>query len=98
VNRYQDASYVPVASFEEDADLTTARAPGTRISGDGDNLSILHEGRIPWCQGDWDYNGVFLGWNRVAGAPQIPQVDRSHRAGGQSGLSGQLANRCAFAR
>jgi len=67
VNRYQDASYVPLASYEEDADLTTATAPGARIA--GDNLSIWHEGPIPWRRGDRDYNGVFLGWNRVAGAP-----------------------------
>jgi dienelactone hydrolase len=67
VNRYQDASYVPLASFEEDADLTTATAPGARIA--GDNLSIWREGRIPWRQGDRDYNGVFLGWNRAKGAP-----------------------------
>jgi dienelactone hydrolase len=67
VNRYQDASYVPLASFDEDADLTTTTAPGGQIA--GQNLSIWHEGRIPWRQGDRDYNGVFLGWNRAQGAP-----------------------------
>ncbi len=35
----------------------------------GENLSIWREGRIPWRQGDRDYNGVFLGWNRAQGAP-----------------------------
>jgi dienelactone hydrolase len=67
VNRYQDASYVPLASFSEDADLTTTTAPGGTIA--GENLSVWHEGRIPWRQGDRDYNGVFLGWNRAKGAP-----------------------------
>ena len=67
VNRYQDASYVPLVSFDEDADLTTTTAPGGRI--EGENLSIWHEGRIPWRQDDRDYNGVFLGWNRAQGAP-----------------------------
>lgn len=67
VNRYQDASYVPLASFTEDADLTTTTAPGGTIT--GENLSVWHEGRIPWRQGDRDYNGVFLGWNRAKGAP-----------------------------
>jgi hypothetical protein len=66
VNRYQDASYVPLASFDEDADLTTTTAAGGRIA--GENLSIWHEGRIPWRQGDRGYNGVFLGWNRAKGA------------------------------
>ncbi|MBI3470447.1 MAG: hypothetical protein HY013_03715 [Candidatus Solibacter usitatus] len=67
VNRYRDAGYTPVASFDEDADITTATARGGRIA--GQNLSIWREGRIPWRRGDRDYNGVFLGWNRAPGAP-----------------------------
>jgi dienelactone hydrolase len=67
VDRYQDASYVPLASFNEDADLTTTTAPGGSIA--GENLSVWHEGRIPWRQGDRNYNGVFLGWDRAKGAP-----------------------------
>jgi dienelactone hydrolase len=67
INRYQDAAYVPVAAFAEDADLTTTTAEAGRIA--GENLSIWREGRIPWRSGDRDYNGVFLGWNRAKGAP-----------------------------
>lgn len=67
VNRYQDVSYVPLASFDEDADLTTTTAPGGSIA--GENLSIWHEGKIPWREGNRDYNGVFLGWNRAKDAP-----------------------------
>jgi hypothetical protein len=67
INRFQDASYVPLASYQEDADITTTTAPGGRIAGEG--LSIWREGRIPWRGGDRDYNGVFLGWNRTKGAP-----------------------------
>ena len=67
VNRFQDASYVPLASFREDADLTTTTAPGGRIA--GAHLSIWREDRIPWRGGDRDTNGVFLGWNRAQGAP-----------------------------
>ena len=67
MNRYEDASYVPLASFQEDADITTTTATGGHIS--AENLSIWREGRIPWRDGDRDYNGVFLGWNRAKGAP-----------------------------
>jgi len=70
INRFQDASYVPLAAFQEDADITTASAPGGRIA--GERLSIWREGRIPWRGGrgsDRDYNGVFLGWNRAKNAP-----------------------------
>jgi dienelactone hydrolase len=65
-NRYQQASYVSLASFDEDADLTTT-ALGGRIS--GENLSIWREAPIPWRSGDRGYNGVFLGWNRANKAP-----------------------------
>jgi hypothetical protein len=67
VNRYQDASYMSLASFDEDADVSTTTAAGGHMA--GENLSIWREGRIPWRQGDRDYNGVFLGWNRAQGAP-----------------------------
>jgi dienelactone hydrolase len=67
INRYQDASYAPLASFDEDADLTTTTAPGGHI--EGENLSIWNEGKIPWRSGDRGYNGVFLGWNRAKDAP-----------------------------
>jgi hypothetical protein len=66
VNRYQDASYVPLAAFAEDADVTTTTAPGGHI--DAENLSVWREGRIPWREGNREYNGVFLGWNRAKGA------------------------------
>ena len=45
LNRYQDSSYVPVVSFDEDAALETTTAPGGHIT--GENLSIWREGRIP---------------------------------------------------
>jgi dienelactone hydrolase len=66
-NRYRDASYVPLASFDEDADLTTTTVAGGHI--EGENLSIWNEGPIPWRDGDRGYNGVFLGWNRAKDAP-----------------------------
>jgi dienelactone hydrolase len=67
VNRYQDASHVSLATFQEDPDITTTTAPGGRI--EGVNLSVWREGRIPWRSGTRDYNGVFLGWNRAKDAP-----------------------------
>ena len=71
-NRYQDASYVSLAAFDEDADLTTTSAPGGHI--EGENLSIWNEAPIPWRNGDRGYNGVFLGWNRAKDAPAASYV------------------------
>ena len=62
INRFLDASYLPLANFSEDADVTSTTAPGGRIT--AERLSIWREGRIPWRAGDREYNGVFLGWNR----------------------------------
>jgi Chlorophyllase len=85
INRYQDASYVPVAGYQEDADLTTTTAPGGHIAATG--FSIWHEGRIPWRQGDRDYNGVFLGWNRKPPAqPPVYTITLPQRAARDWGL------------
>lgn len=66
VSRYRDASYRPLAGFQEDADVTTTTAPGGRIA--GRDLSVWREGRIPYRSTDRSadraYNGLFLGWNR----------------------------------
>jgi dienelactone hydrolase len=67
MNRYQDPSFIPLASYNEDADLTTTTALGGHIA--GENLTVWNEGRIPWRSDDRGYNGVFLGWNRAKDAP-----------------------------
>ncbi|MBV9443376.1 MAG: hypothetical protein JO217_11830, partial [Acidobacteriaceae bacterium] len=64
INRYVDSTEKIVSNFSEDADLTTTTVPGGRI--EARDLVDWHEGRIPFRQGDRDYNGVFLGWNRDA--------------------------------
>jgi hypothetical protein len=62
MSRYQDATYRVISNFTEDPDPTTTTVPGGRIA--AENLSVWREGKIPYRQGDRDYNGVFLGWNR----------------------------------
>ncbi len=62
VNRYLDSSNRTIASFNEDADVTTTTIPGGRLS--AKNLTVWREGRIPFRDGDRGSNGVFLGWNR----------------------------------
>jgi hypothetical protein len=61
INRYRDASYVPLATFDEDADLTSATPNGGAIG--GERLTLWREGRIPTRSGDRGRNGVFLGWH-----------------------------------
>ena len=66
INRYRDASYVPLATFQEDADLASTTATGGEIT--GERLTLWREGRIPMRQGDRGYNGLFLGWYRAQGS------------------------------
>jgi len=63
INRYRDASFVPVATFQEDADLASTTVAGGEIS--AERLTLWREGRIPMRQGDRGYNGLFLGWYRA---------------------------------
>src|SRR5260370_39301698 len=56
-----------MAAYTEAGDIATTTARGGRSG--GENLCVWREGRIPWRDGDRDYNGVFLGWNRAKGAP-----------------------------
>jgi hypothetical protein len=75
MSRYQDPSYRVISDFSEDPDPTTTTVPGGRI--EAENLSVWREGKIPYRQGDRDYNGVFLGWNRSPrkdGTPPAPPV------------------------
>jgi hypothetical protein len=62
VSRYLDASNKVVSDFSEDADVTTTTVSGGHIG--GQNLTVWREARIPFRNGDRDYNGVFVGWNR----------------------------------
>ncbi len=76
ITRFQDASFRPVADFEEDVDPGTGSVPGVRI--EGDSLSTWKEGDIAlrWKSSrgagrnaTQDNQAVWLGWNdRYAGA------------------------------
>jgi len=96
INRYRDASYVPLATFDEDADLTSATANGGMIA--GERLTLWREGRIPTRSGDRGRNGVFLGWHSVQeGMPaeysiSLPQdAARNWRLTNQSTLELSIA-------
>jgi len=62
VNRYDDASYRPVAGFDEDYDVTSATMPGASLQ--GENLAVWREQRIGFRRGERDDNGVYLGWRK----------------------------------
>jgi dienelactone hydrolase len=72
LNRFQDQTYKPICSFDEDADVTSTTLPGGHIS--STSLTVWREGKIPFRNGgSREYNGVFLGWNwEKAKKPPVP--------------------------
>jgi hypothetical protein len=74
ITRFQESTFRPVASFEEDVDVTTGSMNGVRVS--GDSLSTWREGLLQLrtanspAEGSSQYNNaVTLGWNnRIAGS------------------------------
>jgi dienelactone hydrolase len=62
LQQYEDATTLVLADYEEDIDLTTGRAPGTRLL--GENLSDWKEREAELRWGSLDTRAVWLGWNR----------------------------------
>jgi dienelactone hydrolase len=78
VSRFEDASFRPVATYEEDVDVTTATLPGAVITQRG--LTLWKERKLPYRGGEGSFeNGVvYLGWDRSApeakaAAPEAPR-------------------------
>ena len=86
VNRYADSSNKTIANFNEDADVTTTTVRGGRL--DAKNLIIWREGRIPFRDGDREYNGVFLGWDHDHGTGSYT-IALPHGLAGDWGLTSQ---------
>lgn len=62
LNRYQDATFRPVCTYEEDFDVTSTTLPGGAIR--GHNLAVWKEQRIHFRDGSREDNGVYLGWRK----------------------------------
>ena len=73
----RDQTYRPLATFEEDVDVTTGAVPGVRL--EGDSLSTWREGRLQLrtanspTEGSSQYNNaVWLGWNNAVRGQDEP--------------------------
>lgn len=60
-HQFEDATFRPIADYEEDVDVTTAAVPGATVR--AVNLDVWREGALP-LRGDDDQlnNAVYLGW------------------------------------
>lgn len=69
ITRHEDASFRPLANYEEDVDVTRGSAGGVVLR--GDSLATWKEAAVPFRwrgSGTQGHNAVTLGWNRrIAG-------------------------------
>jgi hypothetical protein len=73
ITRYEDSSFTPVATFEEDVDLTTGTLPGVTLR--GDSVGTWKEGGLnlrtansPAEGSSLQNHAVWIGWNnRIQG-------------------------------
>jgi len=82
VTRFEDGSFRPLATFEEDIDVTTGSAAGVELT--GDSLSTWREGEVvlrsrnrPTTSSSQMNQAVWLGWNReVKGSDELGRPAR----------------------
>jgi dienelactone hydrolase len=70
ITRFQASGVTPVATFDEDVDVTTGTAPGVKIS--GDSLGTWKESGLVLRGGANDLlntNAATLGWNSTVAGP-----------------------------
>lgn len=93
VTQFEESSFVPVATFEEDIDLTTGSLPGVRLHGDSlstwkeEDLKLRSRNRNNTSSSQED-QVLWLGWNnRIQGAdtteraqPASYTISLDHRA------------------
>lgn len=67
VHRYKDAAFRPIATFEEDLDVTTATRPGSTVQ--TRHLSEWGEQDLPFRGARTQQtSGVLIGWEKAGGA------------------------------
>jgi dienelactone hydrolase len=90
ITRFQAGGFTPVATFDEDVDVTTGSAPGATIK--GDSLGTWKESGLTLRGGANDLlntNAVTLGWNSTVSGPDT--LKRGKPASYTISLSDSLA-------
>ncbi|MYE35913.1 MAG: MFS transporter [Gemmatimonadales bacterium] len=95
ITQFESSGFRPLASFEEDIDLTTGTAPGVTLRGDSlgtwrENLLDLRSRNRPTTSSSQDNNALWLGWNnRVAGDEDAVGTPASYSIALPDGLAAE---------
>lgn len=95
ITRFMDGSFVSLADFEEDIDVTTGSATGVSLR--GDSLSTWREGRLrlrssnrPETSSSQDNQALWLGWNNAVRGQDEPGPAARYSIGLPRGMAGDL--------
>ena len=98
INRFEDSTFRPVCTFEEDIDVTTTTLPGGKIT--AENLAVWREADLEMRKsGTKENNAVFLGWRGPESGRQgnkTPFYSISLPAGGTGILPLSLNSQLVF--
>ncbi|MCG8468981.1 MAG: hypothetical protein MJB57_12380 [Gemmatimonadetes bacterium] len=92
ITRFESSDFRPLATFEEDVDVTTGTVPGVTLVGDSlgtwrENLLDLRSRNRPTTSNSQESNAVWLGWNnRVEGAADSVAPPAAYRVSLPAGL------------
>ena len=95
ITRFEESGFKPLATFDEDVDVTTGSVPGVTIS--GDSLSTWKESALALRSGQNDpinTNAVTLGWNNHIRGDDTTKLGRP--ASYTIALSDSLSNALAL--
>jgi dienelactone hydrolase len=76
ITRFQQSGFKPLATFDEDVDVTTGSVPGVRL--EGDSLGTWKETGLTLrpATSPLNTNGVTLGWNNKVSGPDTTKRGR----------------------
>lgn len=77
ITRFEDATFRPLATFEEDIDVTTGTAAGVTLRGDSlsqwkEGLMVLRSQNRATSSGSQANQAVWLGWNNRVRGSEVP--------------------------
>lgn len=98
ITRFEESTFRPVATFEEDIDVTRGSTPGVELR--GDSLATWREGAIPLRSrnertgsASQENHAVWLGWNRSVAEVAEGEEEAGASRGSNNRIAGEDTTR-----